>query len=147
LEASGASVVEVTRIMKNLIAKGHGKIVNKRTGEDKTAWMLDAIAKDKIGPRKQIAQMARECGLGKFYERFYPLQSMPSHGHSIGLLRGRGGDRGLYAMMAGVRTYLKAIHFTVVKRVRQGQATTLEEIEGVLKVGLVSPTDRSSAIP
>lgn len=115
----------MTRIIKNLIAKGHAKIVNKRTGEDKTTWMLEAVEQNKRGQRKEIAEMAQECGYGKFYERFYPFQSKPSHGHSIELSGGRRDDKGLYAIMVGVRANLKAIQFTVVKRITQGQATTL----------------------
>jgi hypothetical protein len=103
--------------------------------------MLDAIEKNRSVKRKQIAEMARECGLGTLYDRFYPLQSMPSHGHSIGLSGGRGGDEGLFAMMASVRAYLKAIQFIVVNYITRRQATTLEELDGFINVGLIPPTD------
>jgi hypothetical protein len=143
-EASGASVAELMRIMKTLLAKGHAKIVNKRTGEDKTGFMREAIEKRNIGRRRQIAELARECGLGHFYDRFYPMQSMPSHGHSMGLSGGRGEQEGLYAMMVAVRAHLKAIHFIVAKQIRQKQPTTIAELDGFLMVGLVRPADRTS---
>ncbi len=67
---------------------------------------------------------------------------MPSHGHSIGLSGGRGGDKALYAMIAAVRACLKAIHFIVIKHIRQGQATTIHELDEFLKVGLVPSSDQ-----
>jgi hypothetical protein len=122
--------------MKSYLAKGHGIIEDKNTDEDKTAWLLEEIQKDKKRPRKQVAEMARECGLDNVYKIFYPLQSMPSHGHSLGLAGG-GADKGLYAMMAAVRSNLKAIHFIAAKRINQGEATTLVELDRFLKVGLI----------
>ena len=142
VDASGATAAEAIRNMKKLLVQGHGKIVNTKTGEDQTAMLLEAIEKKKPGPRKQIAEMARECGLGRLYERFYGIESMPAHGHNIGLTGNDADNKAIFATMSASKAHLKAIHFTAAKWIRRdGEATTLAELDAILKTGLVPPPE------
>jgi hypothetical protein len=133
---------EQARILRNLLRKQRGIVRKKTTGENVTdeflAGPMFGDAKRPLG----VFDVAKEAGLEKLYDVFYPFLSMFAHGTAVEILAGAaaGPEIGREEMMRGLieaaRSLLQCTQLIITNKIWLGRGTTRNELEAILRVPL-----------
>jgi hypothetical protein len=126
-EYSSATKAEALKFMRVLLENGRGMIRDKSTHEDKTHEIMPRLKEESKTDRRRIDQLAVKLGLGKVYDLIYRYPSMEVHGTTFDL-PAASAEAGLSSIVSLV----KCIGLVVDNRVLRNEATTADEILGIL---------------
>ena len=74
---------EFLRAARINLEKGKARIINRQSGEDSTAEMLESDRFKNLARRVSIESRAREAGVEDLYTVFYRFLSLDIHGHTL----------------------------------------------------------------
>jgi hypothetical protein len=133
---------EQARILRNLLRKQRGMVRSKTTGENVTDELLAGPLFGDAKRRLVVFDVAKEDGLEKLYDVFYPFLSMLAHGTAVEILAAAaaGPELRQQEMMRGLieaaRSLLRCTRLIINNKIRLGRGTTRNELEAILRVAL-----------
>jgi uncharacterized protein DUF5677 len=126
---------ELSRLLKINLDRGRGKLVDRKTGKDRTAEVISEIGAS-VTPKKDrlsTERLAIETGLGKVYDTAYRFASLEVHGKMFGLKPKKGNDEAIAAALPGITSMLRAVLFLVDRRLAD-RDTAPAEILRILNI-------------
>lgn len=132
LRLKDAALEEMARLVRNLIAGPHGRIVRRSTGEDATAEFQAqaAMVHARRPPRFDI--MAREAGLERLYAQLYGMLSLIAHGNAPAFMRD--GQPHTAIGLETMKTLLLAVRETMDHFYRESCPLPLSRMSEILGV-------------
>jgi hypothetical protein len=127
---------EMMRLMRLNLQRGHAVIRHKETGAIHTQEILDDPKISEAGRPPSFRTMAEQAGLGKLYDTSYGFMSMLAHGTATELLAKPGQRDLVSAQLHSVSAFLRCIYLIAVNRIRENRATSIVELESILKISL-----------
>ena len=126
---------ELSRLLKVNLDRRRGKLVDRKTGKDRTAEVISEIGAS-ITPKKDrlsTERLAQETGLGKVYDTAYRGASLEVHGKMFGMTPTAGNDKAIASALPGITSMLRSILFLVDRRLA-GRNTAPAEILRILEI-------------
>jgi hypothetical protein len=96
---SDAAGEELRRTARRNLAAKFARVVDRKTGEDRTAEVLDSPLLSKIPRRLSLEDAARAGGLIRLYSAIYGFISIYAHGKAFGFSENPDLDNELYLSM------------------------------------------------
>jgi hypothetical protein len=127
---------ELMRVMKLNLSKGHARIVEKDTGQNRTGSFLRDPRLAEAERLTRFDRMAEEAGIRKIYDQLYGLLSLLSHSSAADILAKRDQMEMIQTHLPAATAFLQCIRLIVSARVRDKRIAKLEEIESILKISL-----------
>jgi hypothetical protein len=127
---------EMMRLMRLNLKRGHAVIRHKDTGAIHTEEILDDQKMSDAGRPPSFRTMAEQAGLGKLYDTSYGFMSMLAHGTATEMLANPDQRDLISAQLHSVSAFLRCIYLIAVNRIRKKRATSIAELESILKIAL-----------
>jgi hypothetical protein len=131
---------ESVRLMRNNLRAGRGAVVDKSSGKDETAKILNNNRVTAAKRPPSLSEMADKSQMKNVYDMLYGFLSMFAHGTAAELIV-KTNDDGQEILLATVplaRTCLNGLHLVAINRIRQRRVTQRSELEEILNVRLYS---------
>jgi len=81
IDMENAAKEELARVARVNLTSGMLRVRNRNTGRDESKAFLESDTYKKIPKRLNISEKAKEAGIEDFYNVFYRLSSLDTHGH------------------------------------------------------------------
>jgi hypothetical protein len=117
---------EMARQLRLSLERGHGVVRDKRTGEERTAFVRGKLEERKLKPPVSFEVMAREGGLSAVHGSLYGVLALMAHGNTVGLYRDP--DEGGFAMVSMGAACLEQVSKIVADRLLRNVATPASQI-------------------
>ena len=131
---SDAAGDELKRTARRNLAAKFARIVDARTGEDKTAEILDSPMLSNIPRRLSLEDAARAGGLIRLYSAIYGFISIYAHGKAFGLSEDSDLDHELYMSLCSVLGALECINMIASDWIIDRTQTNQEILERILSI-------------
>jgi Family of unknown function (DUF5677) len=127
----GAGRREALRQLRKTLTKREARMRDKRTGEDRTATILQRMKAHDLSPPPKVEDLATATGLQPLYTRLYGTLSLLAHGNSANVPYER--DLGCDGMVASTSALLRAVAAIAHNRIVGDRATSALELNKIIK--------------
>ncbi len=123
---------EALGLVKIYLERGHGVVVDKRTGKNANKAILKSPKMKNIPKLPSLEDVAKETGLTRIYNVGYRILSMPVHGKTLGLFETMSTEEEVLASVSVASSSLECINLVAKNWIVSRQITQADDINRIL---------------